>query len=287
MKNTGLIAVIAMLVLGTTACTKDRKPEQLAALENAYQSGVLSKQEYDAKRLALMGPAPAAKPAPPPLTPPAEVPSAAPATPAQPPVEPPALRKTTVVARVQAVAKQPVALPAKAAQHTPTATSVAQPERGLPSPAMPAVKEPGLPAVQTRPALQSVTAGKAEPVPPGECADTGSEPGSGKEGHQRFYTAPLDEVKRAARAAFTRLDFNLHKDVGNDMEASKQRHISAVVGAGGERLTLHFEQFQQDNRTGTLVTGDTRKSFVGRITQKSWTNAVLAQIACQLAAWRR
>jgi hypothetical protein len=103
---------------------------------------------------------------------------------------------------------------------------------------------------------------------------------------QRFYPAPLDSVMAAARAALHSLDFNIHKDTGTEMEASKQRHLSAVVGAGGERLILHFEKSRQGDRPGTLVTGETKKNFVGRVTQKSWTNAILAQIACHLAARR-
>jgi hypothetical protein len=34
------------------------------------------------------------------------------------------------------------------------------------------------------------------------------------------------------------------------------------------------------------VTGETNKSFIGRLTQKSWTSAVLAQIACSLGGGR-
>jgi len=52
-------------------------------------------------------------------------------------------------------------------------------------------------------------------------------------------------VKRAAGEALRSLDFNLHKDSRNEMEASKRRHISAIVGAGGERLILHFKKAQQ------------------------------------------
>ena len=99
---------------------------------------------------------------------------------------------------------------------------------------------------------------------------------------QRFYPAPLASVMAAARAALHSLDFNIHKDTGTEMEASKQRYLSAVVGAGGERLILHLEKSRQGDRPGTLVTGETKRNVVGRVTQKSWTNAVLAQIACHL-----
>src|ERR1022692_4385872 len=89
MKNTWLLAVVAWLVLSAAACKKENKAEQLAALDGAYQAGVRSKAEYDAKRLALMGPPPAATPAAPPQKPPAAAPPA-PAVEAPPAAAPPA-----------------------------------------------------------------------------------------------------------------------------------------------------------------------------------------------------
>ncbi len=118
------------------------------------------------------------------------------------------------------------------------------------------------------------------------CDDAEYRSGKVKGAKQRFYPASPEEVKKAAREALARLDFNLHKDAGNEMEASKRRHIGVVVGAGGERLLLHFEKSHEGNQTGTMVTGETKKSLIGRLAQKSWTNAILAQIACHLRAGR-
>ena len=78
----------------------------------------------------------------------------------------------------------------------------------------------------------------------------------------------------------------IHRDSGHEMEASKRKHLSAVVGAGGERLILHFASSRKGGRGGTQVTGETKKSIVGRLSQKSWTAAVLAQIACNLRSGR-
>ncbi|HYW46853.1 MAG TPA: hypothetical protein VE959_28560, partial [Bryobacteraceae bacterium] len=74
----------------------------------------------------------------------------------------------------------------------------------------------------------------------------------------------------------------IHKNAGNEIEASKRRHIGVVIGKGGERVTLRFAEAQQGSQRGTRVTGETRKSVIGRLAQKSWTNAVLAQTACML-----
>lgn len=261
MKNAWLMAVVALLVWSAAGCKKENKAEQLAALDNAYQSGVLTKGEYDAKRLALLGPSPVPAGA----VEASGAPAAAPAPP-----EPAAHQPAPVPTQTRAAARPPIPPPA------------VPPER---TPAPPSAKAP---AAQTRPAPQTSAAGEAEsePQPLAGCADAEYQSDKVKGARQRFYPAPLDAVKRAAGAALRSLDFAIHRDAGNEMEASKRKHISAIVGAGGERLTLRFEKAQHGNQAGTLVTGETRKSFVGRVAQKSWTNAVLAQIACHLRARR-
>jgi hypothetical protein len=96
----------------------------------------------------------------------------------------------------------------------------------------------------------------------------------------------VEAVRKAATLAFTNLDFTVHSDSGHEMEASKRRHLSAVIGAGGERLILHFASTKQGGQSGTRVTAETKKSVVGRLAQKSWTTAVLAQISCNLGTGR-
>jgi hypothetical protein len=288
MKNTWLLAVVAWLVLSAAACKKENKAEQLAALDGAYQAGVLSKEEYDAKRLALMGPPPAAPvtPAPaanptapaanstaPPQNPPAAAPPA-PAVEASPPAAPP----PTAPERPKPMPRKPAAVVTQSRAIPPERTQ-APPATAQPVPATP-------PPARAIPAPQPAATGEAEPQPLAGCVDTEYDSSTVTGARQRFYAAPLNAVVAAARTALRSLDFNIHKDTGTGMEASKQRHLSAVVGAGGERLILHFEKSRQGDRPGTLVTGETKKNFVGRVTQKSWTNAILAQIACHLAARR-
>jgi hypothetical protein len=94
--------------------------------------------------------------------------------------------------------------------------------------------------------------------------------------------ASEDTVRQAAIQAFTNLDFTVHSSTTHDMEASKKRHLSAVIGAGGERVTLHFSTTKKNGQAVTRVVGETKTSLTGRLAQKSWTTAVLAQIGCNL-----
>jgi hypothetical protein len=202
------LALVCALLLSLSACNQKNQAEQLAALDSAKQSGVLTEQEYEAKRAALLGSSAAA--------------------------------------------------PAPAATVAPPVTPV------TPAPAAP---EP---------------AAELEPAPSTGCDDV--EYKSHKNGPQsRFFAMPVAQVKQAALKALTTLDFKIHKESGNEIEASKKRHASAVIGAGGEREILQLEPAQQGGQRGTRVTGETKRNVVvGRVTQKSWTAAVLAQIACNL-----
>ncbi len=99
---------------------------------------------------------------------------------------------------------------------------------------------------------------------------------------ERFFPMPVATVKKEAVAALKSLDFTIHKDAGNEVEASRNRHIGVIIGSGGERVVLQFVVAQQGGQKGTRITAETKKSIVGRLAQKSWTNAVLAQTACML-----
>jgi hypothetical protein len=220
MKNIGLMVVVVWLLSGAAACHRNTKAEQLAALDSAYQSGVFTKEEYEAEKLALTG------------SPPAPAPAPAPAIPAD-----------------SAPVNTPSSIP---------------------------------PAPVNPPAAARAEADDLEPAPLAGCEDAEYKSDKVKGQRTRFFPAPVSAVRKAALQALKNLDFNVHKDANNEMEASKQRHIGVLVGAGGERLLLRFSAAQQGNQSGTRVTGETKKSTFGRLAQKSWTSAVLAQIACNL-----
>lgn len=194
--------VLAALALLCACSHKKTAAEQLGDLDKAYQGGAVTKQEYDAKKAAIIG-APAPAPVPTPDASPAAPGSITPASPSQP-----------------------------------------------------------------------------EPVPAQNCEDAQTtRKDSGPE--TRFYPRPLADVKKAALDAFSTLDFTVHSEEGNEIDASKKRtKKSAIVGAGGERVNLQFGETIQDGRPGTMVTAATKKG--GLVGQKSWTTAVLAQIGCNL-----
>jgi hypothetical protein len=106
-------------------------------------------------------------------------------------------------------------------------------------------------------------------------------PGKEKGKQERFFPMPVARVKKAAVGALEALEFKINSDSGREIDASKKRHIG-VIGSGGEKMVLRFEDAEERHQRGTRVTGETKKGFLLRAGQKSWTNAVLAQTGCLL-----
>lgn len=154
------------------------------------------------------------------------------------------------------------------------------PERAPPTPRLPLAQP------KAAPQTSAAEPDEAEPAPLAGCRDAESRAGGPKGVQERFFPVSVEAVRKAATLAFTNLDFTIHADSGGEMEASKRRHLSAVIVAGGEKLILHFASARQGGQSGTRVTAETKKSIVGRLAQKSWTTAVLAQISCNLRMGR-
>jgi len=244
MKNTLLMAIAAVLLVGGVACNRARKSGPEAALDRAYQSGILSGSEYEAKKAALLAPA----------APPVSVPVAAPAPSA-----------------TAMPAPDPVPAQANPPAHPPAATKPAVVAARVNRPAEPAAQPVAVP----EPAIDT-------PAPPAACADTEVRPGKEKGKQERFYPMPPSKVRAALLKALSGLEFNIHTASDTQIEASKKRHIGVAVGHGGEKMTLLLEEATESNRRGTRVIGETKKSFVMRVGQKSWTNVVLDQTGCML-----
>jgi len=280
MRKTTLIALVAALLISVAACHKDKKTEQLAALDEAYKSGVLTREEYNARKQAIT-----AQPNAPGAAVPAQPDAAAPPAPAQtgaPPAPDGAMPSAPATSAAPPAPEQTQGVPA------PHGATPSAPATSAAPPPAPAGHVPPAPAAPPPVSTRTDGAGREEPEPAplGGCEDAESQAGGAKGVQVRFFPAPVEAVRKAAELALKNLDFIIHVDAAHQMEASKRRHLSAVVGGGGEKLYLRFESAQKGGQNGTRVTGETRKSIVGILAQKSWTSAVLAQIACNLRTGR-
>ncbi|MBZ5624924.1 MAG: hypothetical protein LAQ69_40410 [Acidobacteriia bacterium] len=289
------IGLAVLLTVCGTACNKNKKAEHLAALDSGYQSGLLTKEEYEARRAAVLanaappaaasGPAAPASPA---STGPAPVVSepatVAPATPAPATPSPVAPAPVTPVPLAPAGATNPSVEPAP----TPASLPGRPGARARSAPATSArnATDPGTP--KPRPVQPGAAQGRSadedtpEPAPLAGCQDAGTKPGKEKGKQERFFPMPVAVVKDAAIRALTALEFKVNQDSGREIEASRKHHVGVLIGSGGERMLLRFEEAEEGHQRGTRVIGETKKGFLMRASQKSWTNAVLAQTGCML-----
>jgi hypothetical protein len=302
------VAVLLATLLAVSSCHRvDKNAEQLAALDAAYKTGVLTKDEYDAKKLALTAATPTGTQAPAASQNPAAAQAPAASQDFAPAPSPALVDAPTPTP--QELPPAPVAPPTRAAvpraaapasSIPPSGANVgepasAQPVPTLPAPALPPVSQPTRAAAPviassvtppSAPAApiprNSAGANEPEPAPLAGCEDVEYKSGGQKGAEERFFAAPPEAVWRAAVSALDNLDFTIHKSSIKGVEASKKRHIGAIVGAGGERVILTLQKAERGGQSGTRVSGETKKNFVGRVTQRTWTDAVLAEIACKL-----
>jgi hypothetical protein len=252
------IVLPAALLLFASACHHVDKTERLAALDDAYQAGLMTKDEYEAKKLAITG---AASSSAPPSSGPVVIP--APAAPSSSPsVTAPALASGPTAQRTTALDQ-----PARPLSTAPPTASSAAPAAAASSTA----------------ASPPSNLHANEPGPLPGCEDAEYKSGGQKGTEERFFAAPPDAVRRAALAALESLDFNIRKKSKKEIEGSRNRHLGAIVGAGGERVILTFEGSERRGTSGTRVTGRTKKHIVGYMAQRTWTDAVLAKMACKLS----
>jgi hypothetical protein len=258
------IVVLAALLLAATGCHHHvDKSEQLAALDDAYHAGLVTKDEYEAKKLAITGAV-----------------SAVPATPAATTTSAPPTSSQPATTSVPASEPQTPQL--TATQHRSHAPSSA-PQTAV-STADASTTGPAATAASTEASHPSANLHANEPAPLPGCEDAEYKSGGQKGTEERFFAASPDTVRNAALSALDSLDFNVHKKSSKEIEASKKRHLGAIVGAGGERVILTFEASERGGRSGTRVTGQTKKQkIVGYMAQKTWTDAVLAEMACKLS----
>ncbi len=255
-----IIVLLAAVLVAASSCRHHDKAEQLAALDSAYQAGLLTKDEYDAKKLALTGSAAVSAPAIPPVTTSASPSPLAPvAAFTEPPVIKHPIKPVHTLPTRQSSAEQ-VAPPVASSVTASTAPATAAPGNVAPN----------------------IVAPANEPKPMVGCDDAERKSGGQKGPEERFFAAPPEAVRRAARSVLDSMDFSIREDGKDEIEASKNRHAGAIVGAGGERVKLTFKKFEQEGQSGTRVIGETKKNFIGHIAQKTWTDAVFAQMACAL-----
>jgi hypothetical protein len=215
------IVFVAATFLVINACNRSSKPDPQAALDDAFRAGLLTKDEYDAKRgdIVAASAAASASVAAAVKAPVATAPNAAPAAPSL------TASETGRSSSPPSPPTQPAATAAPGAKAA-ASTAVSAPKRPEPN----EVAEDKITAPTTKEGPESspdatheiTPAKEPAPAPLKGCEDEEFKSG-GQKSESRFFAASPETVHRAAVSALESMDFNIRKNTGKEIEANKKR----------------------------------------------------------------
>jgi hypothetical protein len=104
------------------------------------------------------------------------------------------------------------------------------------------------------------------------------DPSKGSEDIDRTVSYPMPQVLEAAKQALTTYGCDIKKETADYVECTRDRHIGAFVGSGGEKITVRLST----QGTDTRVVIKTGKSFVGRLGKKNWSTPVFEDMLSTL-----
>ena len=89
---------------------------------------------------------------------------------------------------------------------------------------------------------------------------------------------PMAQVLDAAKQALATYGCDIKKETADTLECTRDRHIGAFVGSGGEKITVHLSEKGKETR----VEVKTGKGFVGRLGKKNWSTPVFEDMLATL-----
>jgi len=97
---------------------------------------------------------------------------------------------------------------------------------------------------------------------------------------EAIFGVTLADAQTAAKLAMAESGFTVKEETDTTIKGNRPRKIGALVGSGGEKITITLRQIS-DGSTG--VTVKSRKTFVGIAGQKNWDEPVMASIQTALS----
>lgn len=89
---------------------------------------------------------------------------------------------------------------------------------------------------------------------------------------------PMAQVLDAAKQALATYGCDIKKETADTLECTRDRHIGAFVGSGGEKITVRLSAKGKETR----VEVKTGKGFVGRLGKKNWSTPVFEDMLATL-----
>jgi len=120
----------------------------------------------------------------------------------------------------------------------------------------------------------ALSADEGESQPAAEAA-TSIDPKGKQKVMEVQFEASLADAHAAAMSAMKLHGFTIKASEATKLEGSHPRNFGAVVGSGGEKLTIWLTS---EGEALTSVKVKTKRTMLGRVGQKRWTAPVMAAI---------
>ena len=117
-------------------------------------------------------------------------------------------------------------------------------------------------------ALVAQPAGQA--VKPANQAEEKDDASKGSKDVDRTVAYPIAKVLDAAKQALNTYGCDVKKEKPDYLECTRDRHVGAFVGSGGEKVTVQLSAKGSETRV-EIKTG---KGFVGRLGKKNWSTPI-------------
>jgi len=121
-------------------------------------------------------------------------------------------------------------------------------------------------------ALLAQPAGQA--VPPANQAEEKDDASKGSKDVDRAVAYPMAQVLDAAKQALNTYGCDVKKEKPDYLECTRDRHVGAFVGSGGEKVTVQLSAKDKETRV-EIKTG---KGFVGRLGKKNWSTPIFDEM---------
>ena len=118
---------------------------------------------------------------------------------------------------------------------------------------------------------------RRQQAPPAAQAEQ-EDPSKGSKDVDRTVSYPMAQVLEAAKQAVATYGCDIKKETADYVECTRDRHIGAFVGSGGEKITVRLNT----QGTETRVVIKTGKGFVGRLGKKNWSTPVFEDMLATL-----
>jgi hypothetical protein len=109
-----------------------------------------------------------------------------------------------------------------------------------------------------------------QPVQPANQAEEKDDASKGSKDIDRTVAYPMAKVLEATKQALTTYGCDVKKEKPDYLECTRDRHVGAFVGSGGEKVTVQLSAKGSETRV-EIKTG---KGFVGRLGKKNWSTPI-------------